>query len=507
MRNNMREDWIECELGEICSFVGGGTPSKSNSEYWNGIIPWASIKDIKGDFLEKTQDFISEIGLRESASNLALENEIILATRINPGKPIISKIKTAINQDLKIVKHKAEIDTMFLFYNFKNIEKTVIKLSSGTTVLGINLNNLNTISIPLAPLPIQRAIVSKIETLFSDLDNGIANFKKAQAQLKIYRQAVLEQGLTGVFTKGFRENNPQLENSESLYQKIQQEINRFYKQSCIEAKENGKSKPKDQRKNKRANNVTSHLPIIPWNYFRLEDLTYLVSDGTHFRPSYQDEGVKFLSVKNVRPFIIKDDDVKYISQDDHQKLIERCKPEKGDILYTKVGATYGYASQVKLDYEFSIYVSLCLIKPVYKYLTTRFLEYLMNSEIVFRQARQRVSGSGVPDLHLVEIRDFKVPLPSVEEQNLIVAEIESRLSVCDKMEQSLTESIAKAEALRQSILKKAFEGKLLSQAEIDLCKQEADYEPAGELLKKIKAEQSTKEQAKKKPSIKNKNKK
>jgi type I restriction enzyme S subunit len=96
------------------------------------------------------------------------------------------------------------------------------------------------------------------------------------------------------------------------------------------------------------------------------------------------------------------------------------------------------------------------------------------------------------------------PLCSTQEQILIVQEIESRLSVCDKMEQSITESIAKAEALRQSILKKAFEGKLLSQAEIDLCKQEADYEPASALLKKIKAEKLAKEQAKKQPGIKNK---
>ena len=95
MSSIMREDWIEVELGEIYSSVGGGTPSKNNSEYWNGNIPWASIKDVKGNFLEKTQDFITEIGLKENASYLALENEIILATIINPGKPIISKIKTA----------------------------------------------------------------------------------------------------------------------------------------------------------------------------------------------------------------------------------------------------------------------------------------------------------------------------------------------------------------------------------------------------------------------------
>ena len=106
------------------------------------------------------------------------------------------------------------------------------------------------------------------------------------------------------------------------------------------------------------------------------------------------------------------------------------------------------------------------------------------------------------------IQELPFPLFSLQEQTQIVQEIESRLSVCDKMEQSITESIEKAEALRQSILKKAFEGKLLSEAEIAQCKQAADYEPASELLKKIKAEKLAKEQEKKKkPSIKKKSKK
>ena len=90
-----------------------------------------------------------------------------------------------------------------------------------------------------------------------------------------------------------------------------------------------------------------------------------------------------------------------------------------------------------------------------------------------------------------------LPICSKEEQHQIVAEIERRLSVCDKMEQSITESLAKAEALRQSILKKAFEGNLLSQAEIAECKKEADYEPASALLARIKQSRNEKIKAEK----------
>jgi type I restriction enzyme S subunit len=110
--------------------------------------------------------------------------------------------------------------------------------------------------------------------------------------------------------------------------------------------------------------------------------------------------------------------------------------------------------------------------------------------------------SGISDSGLNLKQDIflkmSIPLPPLNEQNQIVQEIESRLSVCDKMEQSISESLEKAKALRQSILKKAFEGRLLSEAEVKACKQEADYEPASVLLEKIKAEKLAKEQEAKK---------
>jgi type I restriction enzyme S subunit len=131
----------------------------------------------------------------------------------------------------------------------------------------------------------------------------------------------------------------------------------------------------------------------------------------------------------------------------------------------------------------------------------------VKSNYIQSQFRDGANSTTQSAFGIQKFRLLRIPLPSLEEQNQIVQEIESRLSVCDKMEQSLNESIEKAEALRQSILKKAFEGKLLSKAEIELCKKEADYEPASELLKKIQAEKLAKEQAKKKPITKKKSKK
>lgn len=460
MMNKMKEDWIEVELGEVCSFIGGGTPSKNNAEYWNGNVPWASIKDLKGDFLDKTQDFITEYGLANSATNLAVENEIILATRINPGKPIISRIKTAINQDLKIVRFYPSIDIKFLFYSFKNLEKTVIKLSSGTTVLGINLHSLNTLKTPLAPLPIQRAIVSKIEALFSDLDNGIANFKKAQEQLKIYRQAVLKKAFEG----GFSITNEEL------------------------------------RITNEGNLDSDSLPK-GWKWVKLGEIINNIEAGKSFRceerpPQNNEVGV--LKVSAVTWGEFSEIESKTVISED--KINNSYLVKKGDFLFSRANTLELVGNSVIVN---NISKKLMLSDKTLRFkflesINQFFVLYFLRTRLGRKQIETFSTGNQVSmrNIGQRQIKLIEIPLPpTIEEQTQIVQEIERRLSVCDKMEQSIKESLEKAEALRQSILKKAFEGKLLTEAEIQQCKQEADYEPASELLKKIQAEKAAKGQA------------
>ena len=370
--------------------------------------------------------------------------------------------KGAVGSTLMKILPKENIHKEYLYHFISSKFTTLNTKPKGVGIPHIEPTLLWNFELVVPPLPEQKAIVAKIEELLSDLENGKKQLQTAQQQLKIYRKALIMEAVTGKITAKWRAKHPNADNSEIIYQKIQNHLDKTFKALSEDAASKGKRKPKDQRNNKKTTNVMADLPELPpnWNYYRLEDITYLVTDGTHFTPKYQDSGVKFLSVKNVRPFYFRDEEVKYISEEEHNRLIERCNPQKNDILYTKVGATYGYAAKVTLDYEFSIFVSLCLIKPVTKFFSSSFLEILMNSELVFKQARKRVSGSGVPDLHLIEIRDFKIPLPPIEEQLKIVEELESKLTVCDKIEETIAQSLQQAETLRQSILKKAFEGKL-----------------------------------------------
>ncbi len=193
--------WEIKKLGNLFSFVGGGTPSKNEPSFWNGNIPWASIKDIKGDYLSRTFDFITEKGLNNSATNLAKKGELIIATRINPGRPIITKIDTAINQDLKIVRPKLISSVNFSYYLFLNIENQILKKSSGTTVLGIRLEILNDIDIFVPILAEQEKIVHEIESRLSVADKLEENIKESLQQAEALRQSILKKAFSGELIK------------------------------------------------------------------------------------------------------------------------------------------------------------------------------------------------------------------------------------------------------------------------------------------------------------------
>ncbi len=163
-------NWRWSKLKEVCTFVGGGTPSKKNPEYWNGNIFWASVKDIKGDYLFDTIDKISEEGLNNSTANLCEVDDLILITRIEPAKTTVSKIVTAINQDLKIVK--SPLPSKFLHYFFQNFKDEIELLARGSTVKGITIESLNNFPIPVPPLETQKRIVEILDKIFLKLNQA-----------------------------------------------------------------------------------------------------------------------------------------------------------------------------------------------------------------------------------------------------------------------------------------------------------------------------------------------
>lgn len=164
-----------------------------------------------------------------------------------------------------------------------------------------------------------------------------------------------------------------------------------------------------------------------WEIKELGEISNKITDGTHKTPTYVDSGVPFLRVTDITK---SDGSKKFISKEEHNGLIKRCKPEKDDVLYSKNG-TIGISQIIDWDYEFSIFVSLCLIKPNKELVLPKYLAEILNTSYVFNQARNFTKTGTVSNLHLVEIKKLKIPVPSLKIQKSIFDEINSQKKLVD----------------------------------------------------------------------------
>lgn len=428
-----KESWIECTLDELVSqqglFSDGDWVEKKDQEI-DGEVRLIQLADIgDGFFRDKSNKRVTHKWAIENNCSFLKTGDILIARMPDPlGRatifPLEGEEKYITAVDVAILRtSNIYINQNYLLHliNSPSIRNQIDKLKSGTTRKRISRKNLNKIPIQIASPPEQRAIVAKIEELFSDLDKGVANLKKAQAQLKVYRQAVLKKAFDGELTK-----------SKDLLNKTKlKKIVRFSQ---------GIQVPKqDQKLN-----------------FQKGDVRFLrIIDFTQGKDS---------------PRFIKNPGVKYIVSSD-------------DISMVRYGASTGH---ICTGINGAIANNIFRIIPTIQ-LENKFLFYFFKSPYFLEILKKRVKGVAMPAISFGLLNDIEINFTSDErQQNLIVKAIESRLSVCDKVEESINESLEKSKALRQSILKKAFEGNLLSKDEIEKCKTAPDYEPAAVLLEKIK---------------------
>ena len=413
------------------------------------------------------------LSLKGKRSARILPKKSVLVTCIgNLGRVGYNKEEVAFNQQINAILPISHIDFKYTFYQAQSasFRHQLESLSTSTTVALVNKSSFNSVKIVIAPLPIQRAIVSKIEALFSDLDNGIANFKKAQEQLKVYRQAVLKKAFEGKLSE------PRFTglNDEQDFEKSSQSSNQ-------------------------KNHSSDNLPK-GWKWVKLGEVCEKIFDGPFGSnlktDDYVNDGVRVIRLENIKSMNFDDSKKSYVSIDKYE-TIKRHTVYPTDIIMSTFISEKVNVCQMPETIKFAVNKADCIGIRLKNIARQKFVLYALSLRSVYVQLEVLVHGATRPRVNTNQIKNIKIPFCSLPEQTQIVQEIESRLSVCDNLEFVIRNSIEKAEALRQSILKKAFEGKLLSEAEIAQCKAAADYEPASELLKKIQAEKLAKEQKKK----------
>lgn len=157
-------------LHELVTFTGGGTPSKQVAEYWGGDIPWASVKDFSSTSLSKTQDFITHDGLQNSSAKLIPKGHVIIPTRMALGKAAINTVDIAINQDLRALVPKVDLDARFLLHAILSLKDEIVRKGSGATVKGVTQEELYKLKIAFPPLDDQKRIshlLGKVERLIA----------------------------------------------------------------------------------------------------------------------------------------------------------------------------------------------------------------------------------------------------------------------------------------------------------------------------------------------------
>lgn len=185
-------------LGSVVTILGGGTPSKAEKSFWNGPIPWASVRDLKDRWLTSTEFQISEQAIRASASRIVPAGNVVICSRVGLGKVVQARFDLAINQDLKglIPKEPTVLDPNFVFYWYKSIAGRVIAMGTGATVQGVRLDDISSLLVPLPPLDEQKRIVAKLDEAQSNLERLTENHENQMVAISALGRSALDQQMT-----------------------------------------------------------------------------------------------------------------------------------------------------------------------------------------------------------------------------------------------------------------------------------------------------------------------
>jgi len=202
---NLPDGWLDASLDDVLlSIVGGGTPSKSNVSYFEGSIPWMSVKDMNKNTLEDTVDHITQEAVENSSTNVIPAGTPIVATRMSLGKIVVANFDSAINQDLKALFHATGIERDYLVNWYRANSKLIESLGTGTTVKGIRLEVLRALKFPLPPLAEQKVIADKLDKLLSQVETTKTRLDRIPKILKTFRQSVLAAAVSGKLTEEWR---------------------------------------------------------------------------------------------------------------------------------------------------------------------------------------------------------------------------------------------------------------------------------------------------------------
>jgi type I restriction enzyme S subunit len=402
------EHWILLKLKHEYKIQKGRIPKTINEREGVGLVPYLSMEVLRGSesssfvsnddgvFVKEGQTLILWDG-SNSGEIIKVKKEGILSSTMG----VLNKIGNKLNED-------------FSFYQLKSHEPEIRNNTNGMGIPHVDGQYVRSLTLLIPPLSEQEEIVKYLDEKTSIIDKLISTKERKIELLKEQRTSLINE----VITKGLNPN--------------------------VKMKDSG----------------VEWIGEIPekWDVVKIKYVTNQVVDGTHFTPNYIDSGVPFLRVTDIQSEVIDLDKVKFISKEEHEILVKRCNPQKGDILLSKNG-TIGITKIIDWDWEFSIFVSLCLIK--FKNTFNPFLfSYFFQSDIVNQQVFESSKKTSVSNLHLDKIRELLLIKPSLQEQQEIVEYLDKHTKEINDLVSMEQRKIELLKEYRQSLISEVITGKI-----------------------------------------------
>lgn len=420
------------KLKDCCTIIAGQSPE---SKYYNtdGVgVPFFQGKADFGELYPTIRVYCSQ------PTKIAEKDDILLSVRAPVGPTNLSPGRVCIGRGLAAIRPSSDINLRYLLYYFRFFETQLSAKGTGTTFKAVTQATIKNLDVPVPPIPDQERIVSRIEELFSQLDASVAELKTAKERLKVYRQAVLKEAFEGHYSREWRKNHPEYSPQSDL-DSIKFTVPIFKDTSGDE------------------NEICLSLPET-WVKVRLGEVFEVEVGATPSRQKaeYWNGEIPWVSSGEVHFDTISQTN-EFITQEGLKHASTNIQPV-GTVMLAMIGEgkTRGQAALLNVEAAHNqntaaILVSKTSCEPKYVYY------FLM---LNYENTRRVGSGNNQKALNKERVRALRFPFTSFEEQSLIVQEIESRLSVCDSIQKTVDTALQQAEALRQSILKKAFEGNI-----------------------------------------------
>lgn len=391
------------KLREVGTIISGATPKTTDSTNFGGDIPWITPADLSGyteKYIAGGARNLTEKGYNSCSTQLIPANSVVFSSRAPIGYVAIAKNPLCTNQGFKSVIPDDGLDSEFLYYQLLYLRDSIREMGTGTTFKEISGKRFGEIDIAVPSIYEQRRIVARIEELFSQLDDAEATLQKTKAQLSVFRQAVLKETFDSVKT--------------SSYHPLRTVI--------VGTPQNGLYKPKSDY----CDNGTPILRI----------------DGFYDGSISSDYSYKRVNLSTEEG--------------------ERYRLEIGDLVVNRVNSMpyLGKCALVRSLIEPTIFESnMMRIKLNTNMVDGDWITYYLSSHAGKREltknAKQAINQASI---NQTDVGNALVPIPSIYDQNRLVKMIESRLSVCDSIKQTVDMALQRAIAMRHSILKKIFGG-------------------------------------------------